>query len=93
MPQAIRVSDVQLDYLTGGKAGTPRKRYQGECVSIVAFMMSIRSHWMDTRSQSDLGNRSERMANRGQIFGNLKANGMPIRREFPEILTHLPFSQ
>ncbi|WP_298266697.1 hypothetical protein [Geobacter sp.] len=47
----------------------------------------------NVRSLSDLGNRSERMADRGQIFGNLQANSGSIRQEFPEIWTDLPFSQ
>ena len=57
-------------------------------INILSVRISIIS-----RTLSDLGNRSERMANRGQIFGKLKANSGPIRRKFPGIWTVLPFSQ
>ncbi|WP_054691545.1 DUF1566 domain-containing protein [Geotalea toluenoxydans] len=45
------------------------------------------------RSLSDLGDRSERIAGRGQIYGNLKTNSGPIGRKFPGIWTVLLFSQ
>lgn len=40
-----------------------------------------------------MGDRSEKMGNRGQVIVNLQANSGPVEYEFTEIWTDLPFSK
>jgi hypothetical protein len=49
--------------------------------------------FVHSRNLSDLGDRSEKMENRKQIFVNLQVNSRPIGQKFTEIYADLPFSQ
>ncbi len=83
-------ADWGVAFATAGLAPSPAP---SSCTCCAVVRKASAWQAAGARSLSDLGDRSERIAGRGQIYGNLKTNSGPIGRKFPGIWTVLLFSQ